>query len=86
MTVPVRSDSAVAALAAGVTATPAPSLKPRELTVLRLLATGRDRREAGACLGIGLSAVHKHLDSVYRTLDTGGLIESYHRLGWLVPR
>jgi DNA-binding NarL/FixJ family response regulator len=46
----------------------AAGLSPRELQVLRLLATGKSAREIGADLVLGVRTVERHISNVYRKI------------------
>ncbi|MFF2053871.1 response regulator transcription factor [Leifsonia sp. NPDC058194] len=59
-------------------------LTAREVSVLRLLANGLTARAIGARLGISASTVNKHLEHIYRKLNTGDrliAVERARRLG-----
>jgi len=56
---------------AGATAPPAPSLSPRELEVLRLVADGRSNPEIARTLHIGEATVKTHLIHVFEKLEVG---------------
>ena len=60
------------------------SAHDRELLVL--LSDGRTYSAAGAALGITRSTVKNEASAIFHRLGTGGLVETFHRLGWLVPR
>ncbi|MRX43197.1 response regulator [Agromyces kandeliae] len=61
----------VARVRSGATAAsdPAPSLSPRELDVLRLVADGRSNPEIGRMLHIGEATVKTHLIHVFEKLE-----------------
>jgi len=62
----------VARVRTGATpAAQAPSLSPRELEVLRLVAEGRSNPEIGRMLHIGEATVKTHLIHVFEKLDVG---------------
>ena len=47
-------------------------LTPREVEVLRLLATGRTNREIAADLIIGLTTVDRHISNLYAKIGARG--------------
>lgn len=64
-------------------------LTPRELAVLRLLAQGLTARAMGARLGIAPGTVNKHLEHVYRKLNTGDrlmAVDRARRLGLIASK
>ena len=56
---------------AGATVPPAPTLSPRELEVLRLVADGRSNPEIARTLHIGEATVKTHLIHVFEKLEVG---------------
>ena len=56
---------------AGAAAPPAPTLSPRELEVLRLVADGRSNPEIARTLHIGEATVKTHLIHVFEKLEVG---------------
>ncbi len=46
-------------------------LSRRELEVLRLMATGRSKREVANELVVSYNTIHSHYRSIYRKLDVG---------------
>lgn len=55
---------------------PVPSLSPRELEVLRLVAEGCDNRQIGHRLGISEATVKTHLKAVFGHLGVAGRAEA----------
>ncbi len=56
-----------------------PALSERELTVLRLLGSGRSEREIGAELYVSFNTVHTHVRSIYRKLGASSRAEALAR-------
>ena len=56
-----------------------PALSERELTVLRLLGSGRSEREIGAELYVSFNTVHTHVKSIYRKLGASSRAEALAR-------
>lgn len=61
--------------AAGALASPAESISPRELDVLRLLARGRANKEIAAALAIGEETVKTHVSNLIAKLGAGNRTE-----------
>jgi LuxR family maltose regulon positive regulatory protein len=61
-------------------------LTPRELTVLRLLAQGRSKREIAAELYVSFNTVHTHTKAVYRKLGVSSRREAVERASVILPR
>lgn len=61
-------------------------LSPRQVEILRLLATGMKRQAVALELGVALSTVNAHLYLAWDRLDVGCTIEAFVALGWLRPR
>lgn len=62
-------------------------LTAREVELLTALVDADTVSDAGARLGISAQTAKNHLTHVYAKLGTGGLLNTYRRLGWLrVPR
>jgi DNA-binding NarL/FixJ family response regulator len=64
----------------------APSLSPRELTVLKLVAAGSTNREAAKTLFISETTVKTHLLHLFEKLgvrDRAAAVDTAHRLGLL---
>ena len=59
------------------------ALAPRELDVLRLVATGAKQEAVAHELGITVQTVKNHLTSAYRRLGVTSAIEAFGTLGWL---
>ena len=51
-------------------------LSPRELDVLRLLATDLSQREIGAALYVSINTVKSHVRAILRKLDAGTRAEA----------
>lgn len=56
-----------------------PSLSPRELEVLRLLATGRSNEAIASELVVALSTVKWHVAQIYRKLGVRGRVQAVAR-------
>ena len=54
------------------------SLSGRERAVLQLLTAGQDNRTIGACLGIKINTVEKHLENIYKKLGVSSRTEAIH--------
>jgi DNA-binding NarL/FixJ family response regulator len=61
-----RSDGASAA---GQIAVPVSPLTPREIDVVRLLATGKSNKEAALALGVSARTVESHRDHIMRKMN-----------------
>ena len=61
-------------------------LTPRELQIMRGLATGRPIKAVAADLGIGYQSVKNHLTDIYDELEAVGMVDAFVKLGWLEPR
>jgi DNA-binding CsgD family transcriptional regulator len=54
----------------------APSLSPREMAVLEMVATGLTNAEAAERLGVSVHAIKFHLASIYRKLSLSNRTEA----------
>lgn len=63
-----------------------PRLTIREREILLILADGRTMKDAAASMGISVQTIKNHCSAIYRELGATGLVNAYHRLGWLKPR
>jgi len=55
------------------------SLTPRELAVLRLVATGLENRTIAGEMSVGVETVKAHLASVYSKLEVSGRRDAVKR-------
>jgi two-component system, NarL family, response regulator len=57
----------------------APQLSPRELEVLRLMATGKSNKEIGAALYVTEGTIKMHVNHILKKLDADGRTEAVSR-------
>lgn len=61
----------------------APALTPRQLEIVRLLATGLPYKAVAASLGISVSTVKTHVMDTYRRVGADSILDALCVLGWL---
>ena len=62
----------------------APVLTPRQLELLRRVATGDTNRQAARDLGLSEATVRKHLENIYTRLDVHSRTEALTKVGHLL--
>jgi len=58
-------------------------LTPRQLVIMRSLATGRPIKAVAEDVGISYQSVKNHLTDIYDKLDAVGMVDAFVKLGWL---
>lgn len=58
-------------------------MSPRQYQVLAAMADGSTQQVAAERLGIAYETLKGHLARAYEELRVTGLVEAYHKLGWL---
>ena len=58
-------------------------LTPRQLVIMRSLATGRPIKAVAEDVGISYQSVKNHLTDIYDKLDAAGMVDAFVKLGWL---
>ena len=61
----------------------AAALHPRELQILRGLATGATVKAVAQAQGIGYQTTKNYLTTAYDKLDAVGMVDAFVALGWL---